>query len=1292
MSKNAESLNNSLFELLRSRGYEPTLLGTDGKEIPVPDEAEVFQFHFKKDDEDYGPVTISIDGLNKLIIYYGDSVAQSPSGDSESGDISWYTLLKHLKRFAHQHQLSFELKNTDHLKYDMAKRTHMKKMDESSLFVKKLTTNEQVMSYIKYAVVPEMRKYGVPRSLTTHYTTISSAVFEGVSKVVDSGKDLLDVFERMDQFNRMNIKVGAMVSILMIRMAQSQAELFGFKTPKKITKIYREPSDNSIRQFEFNNDPDDVWPRQPLASYNGQTIMSSAFFPNAQSVDHAITALRLACGEDIKMHINITESKNMKKVDEAAKWRSHPDAQDDTSMELYPNLTPKGDKKTDLLQRPMGWAEKGKLTPDSVKGQKQRLKYNIGKHGKSSVPEQVAEGYYAGGRRYTGDSKVPTGTMVEGQMDETMYDGWRSIKSKAGNTVHVKSEPAPGNAKLRVHSVHLDKKSPPIEKGKHDKQKLMKRAQDGEFDTFFKKKVEEGYYATGRKSSYSDNVPQVKIILQHSRQLEEGERRYRAIERIFVENAAGERFLLDTKKPGLARVYARHIAEGGTPYDEQGKHIHSLVEEYTKMAGFVRATRNGQFNESTQSLVNEGINHYNNLREQLHKMSGHRGYTAYFESWAPTLTEDEDTTDLSEMFASNELDPRIESVMPILRKLNKTISEMSEVTELDEWANQIIDEGDGLEAIKPVGIPEGIEPDKKQRLDALIVQYRNATDPESQDYNTDFGMDNLLNTDDDPEEIIAQIRAEFGDRTADSVEHGPSMHYPRDNHTHGHDTLAGKKSPRVTQAGKVNKQDAGYMKRSIQGNLGNNKLAGVLPEEVEHDMAEGSLTYGNKCAGPFASEDRARREASRISKELGVRRYVEKTADGKYIVVKKQGVAEDISPEQKRVGQLGPKDKVGKKGAVGKLVGGTCESVDQGVAEGSSLGYTVIVRGNDFSYSRLKDALSDGHPSPAKVYKNGKFLGTIGSLSNQGVAEGSENILPKGTSVTVLHKGKQVPGKIVRYDTGKGGYSSAYVVDIGKYESIFVPASKIQQGVAEDDVIPFPGKHREQNDRLYGYPAGSENSRKFRQYRKEAEYYTTGNGEVHIPAAKYYIQQRVRGMDKGQAEVLTAKNFGDEINSMSEGTGGRSEWDPNSSGYQGDYGGEDNWGNHERDDERHDLDQVTFQLSMDGDVLPKTYSSKELARFAGQALLKQNPGAVVMLKTVSGLAEAKTWTNNMGDKQTYYDHDKPKKPDFAAKFKKNLDKTKKQADDTEDKIKQHDEKPVKEGVDPLDALKRLLGK
>ena len=157
--------------------------------------------------------------------------------------------------------------------------------------------------------------------------------------------------------------------------------------------------------------------------------------------------------------------------------------------------------------------------------------------------------------------------------------------------------------------------------------------------------IAEGYYPMGKKASYSDAVPTTKIVLQHTRQIEEGEQRYRNIAKIFVENVEGERFAVPTLKPGIARVYARHIAEGGTPYDEKGKHITSLVEEYTKMAGFVRATRNGQFNESAQRLVTEGINHYQSLRETLHKMTGHRGYNTYFESWTPTLNEESSDDD-----------------------------------------------------------------------------------------------------------------------------------------------------------------------------------------------------------------------------------------------------------------------------------------------------------------------------------------------------------------------------------------------------------------------------------------------------------------------------------------------------------------------------------------------------------------------------------------------------------------------------------------------------------------------
>ena len=203
----------------------------------------------------------------------------------------------------------------------------------------------------------------------------------------------------------------------------------------------------------------------------------------------------------------------------------------------------------------------------------------------------------------------------------------------------------------------------------------------------------ENYHAVNKKTSYNDSIPSVKVRIQHNREMQEGEQRFRAVEKIFIENTHGERILVPTTKPGIAGIYGRHIAEGGKPNDERWNHITSLVEEYTKMAGFVRATRGNQFNESTQQLVTEGVNHYLYLRESLSKMRGKKGYTNYFESWTPQLMEDEVTEDISSMFMSSSLDPRIESVMPILTKLNKTITteaKLSEIHEFEQWADSML--------------------------------------------------------------------------------------------------------------------------------------------------------------------------------------------------------------------------------------------------------------------------------------------------------------------------------------------------------------------------------------------------------------------------------------------------------------------------------------------------------------------------------------------------------------------------------------------------------------------------
>jgi len=246
--------------------------------------------------------------------------------------------------------------------------------------------------------------------------------------------------------------------------------------------------------------------------------------------------------------------------------------------------------------------------------------------------------------------------------------------------------------------------------------------------THMKKKdsLGEGYYPMGKKASYSDSIPSVKIVIEHSRVIEEGEQRYRNINRIFLENQLGERYLLDTKKPGIARVYARHIAEGGKVNDDRWSHIGSLCEEYQKMAGFVRATRNGQFNESAQQLVNEGLEHYQSLRESLSRMTGKRGYNAYFESWTPALMEAEgEESNLNELFVQETLDPRIESVMPILNRIHKKVSESTvdkEMSKLAEWADSLTEE-ESRTSNNPVGIPEEEELEESEMDESALQAY-----------------------------------------------------------------------------------------------------------------------------------------------------------------------------------------------------------------------------------------------------------------------------------------------------------------------------------------------------------------------------------------------------------------------------------------------------------------------------------------------------------------------------------------------------------------------------------------
>lgn len=400
-----------------------------------------------------------------------------------------------------------------------------------------------------------------------------------------------------------------------------------------------------------------------------------------------------------------------------------------------------------------------------------------------------------------------------------------------------------------------------------------------------KERVSEGYYPMGKKASYNDAVPNVKIVLQHNRALEEGEQRYRNVAKIYLENIDGERFLAPTTRPGIARVYARHIAEGGVPNDDRWNHIKSICEDYNKMAGFVRATRNGQFNESATQMVQEGVNHYNNLRETLYKLTGHRGYQAYFESWTPSLMEDEGDDSITELFVQETMDPRIESAMPILSRLKKPVTEMEEIDTLAEWADSVINE--------KLELDEGdVVPFKKKQDDDLDDDDDDSWMPSEEDFEQEEKHRNRKHT---PANDVNEMEKDL---------HQGSRHDPRKG-PQGPDKTA--KMMAAKQAVKAARK---ALEKAFKGDVEENFI-GMAPQAVaekEMDSTTKSLAVpADKMLEAPGAETLAHNQSTEKS-------------NLKAFGLAEEEVEEGLDANQKRVGQLGPTEKV-KNNNIGKLVG-----------------------------------------------------------------------------------------------------------------------------------------------------------------------------------------------------------------------------------------------------------------------------------------------------------------------------------------------------------------------------------
>lgn len=202
----------------------------------------------------------------------------------------------------------------------------------------------------------------------------------------------------------------------------------------------------------------------------------------------------------------------------------------------------------------------------------------------------------------------------------------------------------------------------------------------------------ESFYGT-KKVSYSGQPTEARLMIKHTRPITEGDKRYRYVESLFIETVEGERFRLPFRKLAGGRAMLEHVRQGGNPYDLRGQHIAETVNQLNVLSQFRRAHQGRVFEGAAGELVTETDQYYQRLNHNLKHMASSRGYNRYFESWKPADISEGDimVEDLRGMFVETRIDPRIESALPMLAKIQQEAKAMKEADIFESWAARLVE-------------------------------------------------------------------------------------------------------------------------------------------------------------------------------------------------------------------------------------------------------------------------------------------------------------------------------------------------------------------------------------------------------------------------------------------------------------------------------------------------------------------------------------------------------------------------------------------------------------------------
>jgi hypothetical protein len=210
------------------------------------------------------------------------------------------------------------------------------------------------------------------------------------------------------------------------------------------------------------------------------------------------------------------------------------------------------------------------------------------------------------------------------------------------------------------------------------------------------------YGRPGRPYNSFAKVGSITVAVKHKDKVDEAIRgsRSRHVESIFLENDIGERFKLEHTNLHGAFALAEHLNNGGALHDDFAGHINGMVSEMAAMRHFVRTQKLREFEDAeTADMTHAAVERFKSLQKTLRHLRSPRYYDDYKTNFEDSTPEEEeiDIEELKERFVKKIYDQRFDDALPYVYRAYKNHKATRAETELDEWANALLEELDDLE-------------------------------------------------------------------------------------------------------------------------------------------------------------------------------------------------------------------------------------------------------------------------------------------------------------------------------------------------------------------------------------------------------------------------------------------------------------------------------------------------------------------------------------------------------------------------------------------------------------------